>query len=91
MNERQRLARAAAEEPADDGPRLALGDWLEEHGEEARGTFVRTGVELARMDEADDPSRLRASSLLVAMCRAFGSAERRGFQSQRDGGVHSDS
>jgi uncharacterized protein (TIGR02996 family) len=52
MNERQRLICAAAEEPGDD-PRLVLSDWLEEHDEENRGTFIRTGVELARMDEAD--------------------------------------
>jgi uncharacterized protein (TIGR02996 family) len=54
MNERQRLVRAAAEQPGDDAPRLVLADWLEEHGEAGRGTFIRTGVELARMDEADD-------------------------------------
>ncbi len=54
MTERARLFQAAADEPHDDGPRLVLADWLEEHGEEERGTFVRTGVALARMDEADD-------------------------------------
>ena len=54
MNERERLIRAVSEEPGDDLTRLVLADWLEEHGEGQRGTFVRSGVELARMDEADD-------------------------------------
>ncbi len=31
MNERERLIRAAAEEPDDDLPRLVLADWLEEN------------------------------------------------------------
>jgi uncharacterized protein (TIGR02996 family) len=54
MNERERLVRAAAEEPSDDAPRLVLADWLEEHGEAERAAFLRTGVELARLDEADE-------------------------------------
>src|SRR5215471_11702713 len=54
MNERERLIRAVSEDPGDDLTRLVLADRLEEHGEEQRGTFLRSGVELARMDEADD-------------------------------------
>jgi uncharacterized protein (TIGR02996 family) len=54
MNERERFIRAVSEDSGDDLTRLVLADWLEEYGEEERGTFLRAGVELARMDEADD-------------------------------------
>src|SRR5688572_28662041 len=54
MKERERLARAAAAEPHDDLPRLVLADWLEEHGEAGRAAFLRAGVALARMDDADE-------------------------------------
>ncbi len=53
MNERERLIRAASEEPDEDLPRLVLADWLEEDGETERATFIRSGVELAAMGEDD--------------------------------------
>ena len=40
--------------PADDLPRLALADWLDERGEHARAEFIRVQCELARMDEAGE-------------------------------------
>src|SRR5262245_12265555 len=40
----------------EDGPRLILADWLDEHGEPGRAEFIRAQVELARR-EADDPER----------------------------------
>src|SRR5437660_12362611 len=45
------LLQAVIEAPEDDGPRLVLADWLEEHGQPERAEFVRTQVELARLEE----------------------------------------
>jgi uncharacterized protein (TIGR02996 family) len=42
------LIRGVLAAPKDDAPRLALADWYAENGDEARGEFVRVGVELAR-------------------------------------------
>jgi uncharacterized protein (TIGR02996 family) len=52
------LATICARDPADpakllhpgDGPRLVLADWLEDHGETARGEFVRVQCELSRLE-----------------------------------------
>jgi uncharacterized protein (TIGR02996 family) len=48
------LLRAVKEQPEDDLPRLVLADWLEEHGDGARGEFVRVQCRMARL-AADDP------------------------------------
>lgn len=40
------------ERPDDDGPRLILADWLDEHGD-PRGAFIRVQVALARLPEDD--------------------------------------
>jgi uncharacterized protein (TIGR02996 family) len=42
-------------DPDDDGPRLILADWLDEHGD-PRGEFIRVQLALARLP-ADDPHR----------------------------------
>src|SRR5262245_36768489 len=49
-----RLLADARANPEDDGPRLVLADWLEEHGD-PRGEFVRLQVNLAKL-EPDDPA-----------------------------------
>jgi uncharacterized protein (TIGR02996 family) len=49
------LLAAARDDPEDDGPRLVLADWLEEHGD-PRGEFVRLQVRLQRL-VAYDPTR----------------------------------
>jgi uncharacterized protein (TIGR02996 family) len=47
------LLRACKEEPDDDGPRLVLADWLEDHGQTERAEFVRVQVELRRLEPSD--------------------------------------
>jgi uncharacterized protein (TIGR02996 family) len=49
-----------AEHADDDGPRLVFADWLDDHGEHERAEFIRTQVELAKLDPYDD----RAPDLL---------------------------
>jgi len=56
MSDADALLRAILAAPDDDAPRLVYADWLEEHGDGARATFIRAHVELARLP-ADDPSR----------------------------------
>ena len=41
------LLNACRAAPADDTPRLVLADWLEEHGESDRASFIRAQVELS--------------------------------------------
>lgn len=52
------LLRAICADPADDFPRLAYADWLEEHGqsaqEKARAEFIRLQISLAQL--CDDPN-----------------------------------
>jgi uncharacterized protein (TIGR02996 family) len=42
------LLAAVIAESADDLPRLAYADWLEEHGDDARAEFIRVQVRLGR-------------------------------------------
>jgi uncharacterized protein (TIGR02996 family) len=48
--ELQRLLQACKDEPDDDGPRLVLSDWLEEHGQTDRAEFVRLQLRLAAQE-----------------------------------------
>src|SRR5436309_2065212 len=56
MTDDDGLLRAILAAPDDDAPRLVYADWLDEHGDPDRATFVRTQVELAR--QPPDPTRL---------------------------------
>jgi uncharacterized protein (TIGR02996 family) len=50
MTDRDALMRAILDQPADDTPRLAFADWLEEHGGTAgaaRAEFIRLQIALA--------------------------------------------
>ncbi len=38
---------AIIESPDNDGPRLVLADWLEDHGQQERAEFIRVRVALA--------------------------------------------
>jgi uncharacterized protein (TIGR02996 family) len=42
------------EHPDDDAPRLIYADWLDDHGQSARGEFIRVQCELARLPEGDE-------------------------------------
>ncbi len=58
MDDRAALFAAVLDSPADDTARLVLADWLEEHGEDHLGRFVRAGVVASRFagaDVIDDP------------------------------------
>jgi uncharacterized protein (TIGR02996 family) len=62
MSEREALYRAVCERPDDDLPRLVFADWLDEHGEHDRATFIRVQCEL----EALSPASPEAARLLAA-------------------------
>jgi uncharacterized protein (TIGR02996 family) len=55
------LLREARERPEDDGPRLVLADWLDEHGDPDRAEFIRLQVRCApgSVLDADQRSRLQ--------------------------------
>src|SRR5437870_8567401 len=47
------LLHAIAEEPTDEGLRLILADWLDDHGESARAEFIRIQLQFERLHEGD--------------------------------------
>jgi uncharacterized protein (TIGR02996 family) len=49
MHDRDALLRAIIENPDDDAPRLIYADWLDEHGDPDRATFIRLQCELGRL------------------------------------------
>lgn len=59
MTERDALLHAVCENPEDDTPRLALADWLDEHGEDDRAEFIRLQIELATMPDGKRKEKLR--------------------------------
>jgi uncharacterized protein (TIGR02996 family) len=85
---------AIHDDPADDLPRLAYADWLEEHGEAEHAEFIRVELRLAKLSRQDPdwrPLFLRELALIRAgkdrwfgRCRAdWGHYEvRRGFIDQ---------
>lgn len=61
------LFRAVCDNAADDTPRLAYADWLEENGNRERAEFIRLQCDAWRTDPADPTpaaARTRASALL---------------------------
>jgi uncharacterized protein (TIGR02996 family) len=54
------LLDAAKEAPEDDGPRLVLADWLDDHGEHDRAEFVRTQLRLAPGSTPPDAAQIAA-------------------------------
>src|SRR5262245_14679240 len=68
MNVETSLVRAIIAQPDDDLPRLALADWLEEHGRQGPAELIRTQIELARLPEADErrPALLGRKAYLLA-------------------------
>lgn len=47
------LMAAILADPRDDGPRLVMADWLDEHGEPEKSEFIRVQIELAKLPEPD--------------------------------------
>jgi uncharacterized protein (TIGR02996 family) len=63
------LLRACKEAPEDEGPRLILADWLEEHGDPhdtARAEFIRVQCRLAHLP-ARDPGRAELKRRVEAL------------------------
>jgi uncharacterized protein (TIGR02996 family) len=61
------LFRAVCENPADDTPRLAYADWLDDHGDATRAEFIRLQCEASHLCPAystPTAARNRASQLL---------------------------
>jgi len=54
MSDRDALYRAILANPADDTPRLAYADWLEENGRPEEAEFLRIGCRLESITP-DDP------------------------------------
>src|SRR5688500_468380 len=50
------LVAACTDEPGDDGLRLILADYLEDHGEPERAEMIRLSVQVADRDPASVPS-----------------------------------
>lgn len=57
MSDELALLEAVCTYPQDDTPRLVYADWWSEHGQEARGEFVRLQCELAVLDSWGDKGR----------------------------------
>ena len=53
MSAHDDLLAAVAAAPDDDGPRLVMADWFEEHGDPDRAEFIRLQLALAKKDEYD--------------------------------------
>ncbi len=57
MSDEKALLAAIWKHPHEDTPRLVYADWLEENGQPERAEFIRTQIELARLDEWDEEKR----------------------------------
>jgi uncharacterized protein (TIGR02996 family) len=65
MTDRDAFLRAIIDRPDDDTARLVFSDWLEEHGEAARGELIRVQVALARRDPDDEAAEARRPALFA--------------------------
>ncbi|WP_439631823.1 TIGR02996 domain-containing protein [Gemmata sp.] len=76
MDDRRALMAAILADPAEDTPRLALADWLDEHGDahdRARAAFIRLQCELGRLPKwaKKTPAHKRAKALHTKHVRAW--------------------
>jgi uncharacterized protein (TIGR02996 family) len=76
MDDRRSLMAAILADPAEDTPRLALADWLDEHGDahdRALAEFIRLQCEVARLPEGakKTPAHKRAEALHKKHFRAW--------------------
>jgi uncharacterized protein (TIGR02996 family) len=69
MGDDRAILAAIRSRPDDDGPRLALADWLQEHGDEDWAELIRVQVELAR------PTPERPASRTIHLFSPEGLAE----------------
>jgi uncharacterized protein (TIGR02996 family) len=66
------LLHAAKERPEDDGPRLVLCDWLEEHGDYARAEFLRLQLLLAPGSSLDPERRASTRQRVQELLANYG-------------------
>ena len=69
MSDGDALLRAILDSPDDDAPRLVYADWLEEHGDPARATFIRAQIQLTRLPD-NDPDRDSLVQMETTLWRA---------------------
>ncbi|MFO0823796.1 MAG: TIGR02996 domain-containing protein [Gemmataceae bacterium] len=60
MIDRDAMLAAIRAEPDEDTPRLALADWLDEHGDPGRAAFIRLQIEVMRAELFSLPARAAA-------------------------------
>lgn len=65
-SEAQAMLTAIAAAPAEDLPRLAFADWLDEHGQGARAEFIRVQIELVRFESFEPAHRKEFNELARA-------------------------
>jgi uncharacterized protein (TIGR02996 family) len=73
VDDRAALFANVLNRPADETARLVLADWLEEHGEDELGRFLRAGVVAARFntsDLLDDPDYYAAHQVIADVTAA---------------------
>ncbi len=73
MTERNLLLAAVIARPEDNVPRLVFADWLDENGEPARASFVRTQVAAAGLP-VQSPERAALEQSAAGMLQEFGAA-----------------
>jgi uncharacterized protein (TIGR02996 family) len=78
MSDESALLRAIWDEPHDDTLRLVYADWCEEHGNAPRAEFIRTQIELTRIDE-DDPRRSALEQREAQLIRKHGKVWKAGL------------
>ncbi len=66
------LLDAAKEKPEDDGPRLVLSDWLEEHGDVIRAEFLRLQLLLAPGSSLDPERRASTRQRVQELLAHYG-------------------
>ena len=76
MDDRQALMAAVLAEPDEDTPRLALADWLQEHGDDhdrARADHIRLQIEASKLPD-NSPERVKLEQQFVVVQKAHGEA-----------------
>jgi uncharacterized protein (TIGR02996 family) len=69
MSDGDALLRAILDSPDDDAPRLVYADWLEEHCDLARASFIRAQIQLTRLPD-NDPDRDRLVQTEITLWHA---------------------
>lgn len=57
MTDEEKFLEAVCDHPADETPRLTYADWLEGQGRDELADFIRTGMELTKLDTEFPPDK----------------------------------